>query len=474
MNTERSLALNTIVQVGGKICSTLLGLVSIGLMTRHLGTEQFGWYTTAISFLQFAGILTDFGLIPVTSQMLSDPRFDRTKLLSNLLTFRLVTALLCFTITPFIALLFPYPKEVLIAIFLSSISFVAVALNQIFIGYYQTTLRTHIHALGELLGRVTLVIGLVLLTTYGATFLPIMALLVLANLVFTLVMAVDTLKREHLGLTYDSVLWKEISTRMWPIAISITCNVVYLRGDALILPFFRNQSEVGLYGAAYRVLDIVSQTGMLLMGLLLPLLAAAWAVRDQAKFRLWYQRSFDLMLMAGLPLLVGIALLAKPIIVFVAGEAFLPAATPLIILSIAIFGVYLGAVFGHTAVAIGKQKQTIWIYLTNAIITLVGYLIFIPIYGMNGAAGLSAWSEVYAGVLLFIVVSRYTGIKLTYATPLKAVLAATAMAGTIWLLLPLLPWPVVGMLGVAMYSLFLVITRAIPIEFIRDLLQKRS
>jgi O-antigen/teichoic acid export membrane protein len=472
MSTERKLAINSIVQIGGKIASTLLGLVSIALMTRYLSTEQFGWYTTAISFLQFAGILTDFGLIPVTAQMLSDPKFERSRLLSTLFTFRFVTAIICFIITPCIALFFPYPKEVIIAIFLSAISFVAVALNQICIGYYQTTLRTHIHALGEFTGRLTLVIGLALLIHFGASFLPIMGILVLANLVFTAFMLVDTLRHEKIRFMYDEPLIKEITTRMWPIALSITCNVVYLRGDALLLPFFRSQSEVGLYGAAYRVLDIVSQTGMLLMGLLLPLLASTWATKNSEKFRLWYQRSFDLMLMAGLPICLATIFLASQIIQTVAGEKYAASALPLAILGVAMFGVYVGAVFGHTAVAIGRQKETIWIYLSNAVITLAGYLIFIPLYGMVGAAALSTFSEVYAGILLFIVVSRYTGVRLEYRVFFKILLAGLCMAGLLYVLRDYMYWILALMVSSGIYLAVLFLTKALTKQTIQTILKK--
>ncbi len=474
MSTERKLALNSVAQIGGKIASTLLGLVSIALMTRYLPTEQFGWYTTAIAFLQFAGILTDFGLIPVTAQMLSDPRFDRGKLLSSLFTFRLVTSVICFIITPCLALLFPYPKEVLITIFLSAISFISVALNQICIGYYQNTLRAYVHAIGEFSGRVTLVIGLLFLIHRGAGFLPIMGVLVLANLVFSAVMLVDTFRHERIRFLYDKTLIKEITTRMWPIALSITCNVVYLRGDAVLLPLFRPQTEVALYGAAYRVLDIVSQTGMLLMGLLLPLMASAWATQNKESFRLWYQRAFDLMTMAGLPICIATIFLARSIMHTVAGDKYLASGPVLSILGIAMFAVYIGAVFGHTAVAIGKQKATIWIYVSNAVITLIGYLLFIPRYGMYGAAMLSAFSEIYAGVLLYIVITRIAQTPLSYRGFQKILVAGICMAALLFVLRDHMHWVLALTVAGSAYTGILFLTKAISKETLQTILKKES
>ena len=94
MTTTRKIAHNTIIQIVGKVFSTALGLLALGMMTRYLGTEQFGWYITTISFLGFIGILIDFGLIPVTAQMMSEPQHDKKALFKNLISFRFFTALL--------------------------------------------------------------------------------------------------------------------------------------------------------------------------------------------------------------------------------------------------------------------------------------------------------------------------------------------------------------------------------------------
>src|SRR3989344_3908713 len=121
--TTRKIAHNTAAQISGKAVSTLLGLIAIGMLTRYLGTEQFGWYITVISFLQFIGILIDFGMIPVTAQMMSEPGHDKRTLFQNLLGFRLASAVVFLGVAPLIALLFPYPAPVKIAIAFTVLSF---------------------------------------------------------------------------------------------------------------------------------------------------------------------------------------------------------------------------------------------------------------------------------------------------------------------------------------------------------------
>lgn len=470
MSTTRLIAHNTLAQLAGKIVSTALGLIAIGMMTRYLGTEQFGWYVTAISFLQFIGILTDFGLIPVSAQMLSEPGYDKQTLLKNLLGFRLVTAVVFLGLAPVIALFFPYPPEVKIAIAFSTISFLSVAINQILTGYLQTQLRMQVYAVGEIVSRIVLVLGLVLFIRMGASFIPIMWVIVAATATHTIVLWLGARKYVQIGFAYDKNIWRVIVKKMWPVAISIMFNVVYLKGDIVLLSVFRMQTEVGLYGAAYRVLDIVSQMAMMIMGVIMPLLAFAWSRGLKEEFRIRYQQAFDLALVIAVPGTVGIALLSERIIVLVAGPEYTAAGLPLALLSVAVFGVYLGAVFGHTAVAINKQKQTIWIYASDAVITLIGYLIFIPRFGMTGAALMTVFSELYAGFFLFLTIRHYTQERLQMKTFGKILFASVVMSVVLFALRDLHIILLV-LLGALVYGVVLVAIRGISKETLREIIR---
>lgn len=428
MSTNRQLAHNTIIQFGGKIISTILGMFALGLMARYLGTEQFGWYTSAIAFLQFIGIITDFGMTPVTAQMLSESDHDNDYLFRNLMWFRIVTTIIAFGAAPMIALALPYPPQVDAAIALTSISFIAIAVNQVLLGYNQTKLQMHIQAFGELLGRVVLVVSLWLLITRGESFLWFMGAVTLASVVFTATTLWFVRKQVSLRPAYDKKIWRSIVTKSWPIALSIICNVVYLKGDIVLMQWFVPQHDIGIYGAAYRVLDVITQSGMMLMGLLLPLLAFAWSRQDRALFTRHYQQAFDILMLFALPFTAGAIILATPVMTLIGGPEFAPSGPILAILSLAILGVYVGAVFGHLAVAINRQKETIWIYLTTAIITLIGYLVFIPRFGIYGAAWMSVFSEIYAGILLWWVIRRYVDHPLELRTTAKILVASIVMA----------------------------------------------
>ena len=245
---------------------------------------------------------------------------------------------------------------------------------------------------------------------------------------------------------------------MWPISIAIIFNVVYLKGDIILLSLYRAQTDVALYGAAYRVLDIVTQLAMMMMGVMLPLLTFAWSRGLKEDFKRYYQQAFDALMVFAVPMMVGTYILSEKIIVLVAGPKYLGAGIALQLLSIAVFGVFLGAVFGHSAVALNRQKQTIWIYASDAILTLCGYLYFIPRFGMVGAASMTIFSELYAGVLIFLTIRHYSQTPLQFKTFGKIILSSVAMGMTITSL-PTLPVLPVIFLGMITYGAVLLIIK---------------
>src|SRR3989338_449091 len=132
MSLTRAVARNTFVQLIGRVISIALALIVVAIMTRALGPDGFGGYSIMINFLQFFGITVDFGLTLTANRMLgaSASKEDAEKTMSNLMTIRLLSAIVFLGIAPCIALFFPYSLEVKQGMFLTSFSFLAIILGQ--------------------------------------------------------------------------------------------------------------------------------------------------------------------------------------------------------------------------------------------------------------------------------------------------------------------------------------------------------
>ena len=467
MSLAKAIAKNTSVQIIGKAVSTLLGLVAVAIMTRTLGVEKFGWYVTATGFLQFIGIFSDFGFTIIPAKMLSEPEFDKTKLLNNLFTWRFLTAFFFQALAPLIILLFPYPAPVKLAVAIMSLSFFAISINNIFIGYCQANLKMIIQMIGEVLGRIILVLGLILISAKNYGFLPTMGIITLASVVYTFYL---WLKSPQVKFAIDMAISKAIFHKIWPTAAAVVFNAFYLQGDRVILPLYVSQTEVGLYGAAYRILDIITQSAGMIMGIMMPLVAFAWSRNLTEEFKKRYQTSLDLVALILIPMMVGIMVLANPIMILIGGKEFAGSGRILQFLSVAILGITFGNIFGYIALAINRQRQTLWIYVSDAILTIIAYFIFIPRYGIYGAAGVSIFSELYAGLLLMLLSNHYANFTPRFKALGKIILASAIMGAAIYKLQPMNI--IISILaGTMVYAALVIILKIISKQTLAEILK---
>jgi O-antigen/teichoic acid export membrane protein len=468
MTTSKKIASNAAIQLMGKIVSTILGLAAVAIMTRTLGVEKFGWYVTATGFLQFVGIISDFGFTVTTANMLAEPAFNKARLFNTLFTWRFITAVIFQAAAPVIILLFPYPSEVKTAVLITSLSFFAIAVNQVFIGYYQANLKTHIQTIGEVLGRLVLVVGVAVVGFTDKNFLLVMGVITIASLTNTLFLI---LRHGSVEFTIDKPISQALFTKMWPTALSVICNAFYLQGDRVILPLYASQTIVGYYGAAYRVLDITIQIAAMIMGIIMPLVTYAWSRQNIPEFKKFYQLSLDLVSFFLIPITAGIFVLHTPLMVFIAGKEFTAASPILTLLSISIFGTCFGMAFGHVCLAINKQRQALVIYLTDALLSIIGYFIFIPRYGAYGAIGVTIFSEFYAGILLLSLAIFHTRFAPKLYTFSKIILASAGMGGVLTLF-PDMPLPVSLLIGTLTYGTLAFALRIFSIPMLKELVAK--
>lgn len=433
MSLSRKIAGNTLVQIAGRMAGTAIGLVTVVIMTRELGPGGYGGFTTVISYLQFFGILVDFGLTITMTKMIAavtTPE-EETRVASNVFTFRLVTAAVFFAIAPVLGFFFPYSVDVRNGIFIAAFSFFFAAVSGALGGIFQKHLATGLAAASEVISRTVLLALVWLAARAGAGLGTYVLALTVSNLVQMALMLTHARRFVTLRFDFDRSLWSRIFRESWPIGVSIIFNLVYLKGDVILLSLTRSQEEVGLYGAAYKVLDVVTVFPMFFMGLVLPLLTAAWSSGDRAAYARRFLKSFDVLAIAALPLAVGAWPTARDLMTLVAGEAFADSGRMLAVLMLAASSVTLATVSCHAVVAVGIQKPMIWMYAIDALLSLALYLLYVPVHGPIAAAWITVFSEAFILVIATIAVARYTRVSPGWRAFGAASLASAVMYGAL-------------------------------------------
>ncbi|MBI4122581.1 MAG: polysaccharide biosynthesis C-terminal domain-containing protein, partial [Parcubacteria group bacterium] len=152
------------------------------------------------------------------------------------------------------------------------------------------------------------------------------------------------------------------------------------------------------------------------------------------------------------PMVVGTLVLAEPIMTLIAGSGYEPSAGVLRILIVAAGFIFLGSLFAHAVVAIGKQKHMIKYYAIAATLAVALYVIYIPMYTYYAAAGVTVLSEFLIALASAIMVWRASWFTLSLRG-LGASLAASAVMGLVLYSLSGFNVLAVSLAGAAVYAL---------------------
>ncbi|HBU27935.1 TPA: hypothetical protein DEB00_02350 [Candidatus Uhrbacteria bacterium] len=477
MSHVHAIAKNTLVQLIGRVVGTAFGVFTIATLTRSLGVDGYGQFTLAMTFLSVAGALADFGFTLTTTQMISEKKANIDSIVSTAFSSRLLSGLFFFALAVLVAWYMPYAPVVKLTIAVGAFSYFFMTSSQMLIGVYQKGMAMWRPALAEALSRGLILLVVLLFATVHPSAPYMMGAFTIGNILLFLMNIGFARRFVTIRFHIDPALLKTFLLRSWPIAISIFFNLLYLKGDILFLSFYRSDAEIGLYGAAYKVLDVVTVIPTMFMGLLLPMMVQAWSTKSQEKMNALLQQAFDFFALASFPMLGGAVILAEPIMRLIAGAEFSAAAPYLVILMIANTIVFFGILFAHAIVGVNKQRAILPSYVFTAVIATTLYLITIPIYGAFGAAWTTVVAELLIASLTTIVVVRQTTFKprlrnvlvYLFATLVMtaALMAITSLVSVNHLLLLAL---VIG--GGTLYSVIIVALGGIKMETLKWFLKR--
>lgn len=477
MALVKKIAYNTVTATGARIVGVALSLVSIGLIARYLGKEGFGSYSLVLAFLYTFNILADLGLYSLMTREISRPGADEKKIASNIFTIRIAALLLFLGLAIIVIWFFPYPTQVKLGVLIGSVAYLLMSASQVLMGIFQKYLKIDRPALAEVIGRLIQLSMVFLFIYLDLGFFFIFGALIISTFFIFVINFIFARRYVPVGLAFDFSLWKKILKTALPIGISILLTLIYFKIDSIFLSlsvinkFSINPiADVGIYNIAYKILEGLIFFPAMLVGLVMPLLSK-YAFSNREKFKKVFQKTLDVLIIFIVPIVVGLLILSLPIVVLIGGEEFNVSAQALQILAIAIGLIFLGNLFGHSIIALNKQKSAAWIYFGGMVFNIVTNLIFIPKYSYLGAAATTVFTELLVTILMIWLIYKTIHYFPSFNMFLKAFLAGLIMAGFLYLFQG---WNlfILIVLGIAIYFVVLVLIKGVTREEIK-LLTKR-
>ena len=472
MAIARKIAYNVAVSSLSKALSTILALISIAFITRYLGKEGFGNYATVLAFLSFFAALADLGLYSISTREISKEGADEKRIMGNVFTMRIASGLAILVIAPIIVLFFPYPVEVKEGIVIAVLSFLFSSSYQVLNGIFQKNLAMDKVAIAELAGKIFQTGFIIFAVKTRLGFNWIIASLLFNMFLSFIVVYLWSRKYLRFRMEFDFKYWKNFLRESLPLGIAAVITFAYFKMDTILLSVLKSSADVGIYNAAYKVLENITFFPAMIIGLIFPLMSK-YIFTDREAFKAISNKTFKVFVVLAIPLVIGTLFLADGIIQIIGGGGFHEAAAVLRILVFALAFIFFGNFFNSVLVAANLQKKLMLMLGFAAILNIVLNLIFIPKFSYLGAAYVSMLTEFLVVAMGFYLSAKKIG-YFPNAEKITSILISGAAMTTFLFLFKQESFFFLLGTSPLVYLLFLWLLKAVKTEEIKSLISKKG
>lgn len=370
----------TIWQTIGKAVTSISTFIILGIISRNYKEAGTGIFTLSLTYLSMINFLVDFGFNAHALKKFQIEEFRR--LLGTRILWSAVLIILAIFTLPFWPFTVPeFSKAVIFGSLAVLGSAVFVTCNLIF----QRKLRYDLSVIASIFGTL---ISLVFYIYLSLQKYPVSFLLFAYSVgwIFIAAASLFFVKKFLSKITpiFDFLYIKNLFKDSWPIAVTLTLNVVYFRLDSFMIAYFKGVSDAGIYNVAFSTFQSALVVPTFVMNSYYPLM-----LKSLSKIKLVGLG------LAGLAI-VGTLLtlfLSPAIINLLTGGSFKGSIESLRILSLGFPAFFLSALLMWFLVTLGKYKQLLIIYALGLLINAGLNLIFIPQHSFYAAAWITVISE---------------------------------------------------------------------------------
>lgn len=400
----------------------VLKLALVALMTRVLTVSEFGAFTFSMNLLALTFILADLGVSNVLQRRLAAE--DDAAHLGT--AFRLKLGLTGLASIVSIAAAALSNERVLTLSLILTLMMIFDVFKNFFLVIHTAKNRMEQVAFANNIETAVIVAaGFLVLTAIPSTVTLawIYAFGALAALTFVLVNS-----RGHLaGLfaSFNAKLVKTIVSAGWPLALGGMVWGLMNTTDGLILGWLTNLELAAFYNAAAKIPQFLGPIGGIIVGATFPALVAT--TNNFEAHRRLFNRVVELLCSITFPIAFGALLTAVPLTTALYGAAYAPAGFVLILLLINMMQAAVNFFLTQVIFIHDHQAKSL-VYISAAwIINISLSFLFIPLFGMAGAAYASLIGQTAIFVSHAAFVKKHCGLRVFSAELMKPFAASCAM-----------------------------------------------
>lgn len=447
---------NTAFVTVGEMALKALGFLFSVYVIRQLGDSSFGQYSIVLRFVGLFQVFLELGMTQYVMRGIAQDKTQSQRLLWNLVSIRLILAVFGIIILAPLGVAFGYSTEIVLGIFLYTFTFVFSAFLMPLSAVLEANERYDYLTVITILGRfIFFLIGAIALFQ-GRSYIA----LILASLIVMpvqIIVSVALVGRHDLAKLKPSIqlsTWPALLRGGLPFGVISLFLTIAFGIDTVMLSWFEEDNVVGWYNVAYGLIPSISLFFGGFKRVIVPSLARTY-VSDPVQVNRWYYGSVKFILLSSIPIAVGGMIVAFPLIDFLYGQEFLPAALALQILIWDVPFLMFASFGGNMTTIVGKENSAAKIYGINTIANVVLNLYAIPRFGLIGAAFVTVITDMIGALQFYFLLKRKMELPPIASMIIRIVIASALMGGILLLARDLNLFILIGLGALVYFGLIL-------------------
>lgn len=387
MSAGRVVLRNLVYGVCGEAVSGLLNFLTFILVARSLGPGPFGTFSYILALVGVFQLLADFGITNILVREVARARDRVGEIIGAMRPLAWLSSLVVVGLIAAIGWPLSPTREVYEATLLLGLSVLATFHSFSFASVCRAFEEMGFNALGNITHKV-LQISLVSLALHKNTgVVGVGAAMMTANsfqwLFFYTVVRLRYVRR--IVWRFDVEYWKYLLKEAVPLGLAMVLRRANQQVGILVLTALSTPASVGLFSAAYKIVQVID---MIPFTLSLPLFPpfARLAQESHAKLFELVSRALRMFLILAAPLVVWLSTMAPWLMRLIFGDKYAAAAATAQVLTLAILFLFVTALYGYLFSALGRQRFYTIASGCCVATNLVLDLLLIPSYQHLGAA----------------------------------------------------------------------------------------
>lgn len=436
---------NTFLLFSSEKAAQLFSLAAFIFLTRRWDVTTYGQYALIKNWVAIFSTFSDLGLNSLTIREVAHRRSLAGYYLRNVMGIRSVFSIVLVAGLAAIGAILHYESIVLVGLIIMGCRIVFDCTAGAYVYLLQAHEKMGIQGAIVVMGSVIRLGGIVAVVFLGWGLWGACGVWVLASIVALAVLIFIGLEK---GWRLELSKWKwnevrQVLAQALPLAAFWSLQTLYFQVDTVILKSLKGNESVGFYDAAYTFLRSTLSLSQLFGLSILPAFSAA---RDKkSDFGKLALRSIKLLLMAGIPITIGGALLANPLIVSFSGDKYLPSGQLFSVLVLSVVPFFISNIYINV-LTIRNANWLNLLYFSLFMLNVGLNFLMIPIWAAQGAAWATViceWIGMVWGLWL-IRKDLATKVPMSILRPIFMVLAAAGLMGISIHFDPRLYWLVLG------------------------------